>query len=137
MRVWNNQNEDAPPRYFFWDSSIQKHIKDVVQGWRAVGYFCTKDRGRNVGSKSIFYPDNVAKLKSEFGIIVLRTRRTFAVFDGLSVALQMNLDERFARRVEGSIGAKMKRLFRRHPHNSMVFYQCRYDFRPFFDQIRT
>jgi hypothetical protein len=30
--------------------------------------FCTNDRGRNAGSKSIFYPDNLAKLKSQFAI---------------------------------------------------------------------
>jgi hypothetical protein len=34
--------------------------------------FCTNDRARNAGSKSIFYPDNLAKLKSQFAIVVLR-----------------------------------------------------------------
>lgn len=34
--------------------------------------FCTNDRGRTAGSKSIFYPDNLAKLKSQFSITVLR-----------------------------------------------------------------
>jgi len=29
------------------------------------------DRGRNAGSKSIFYPDNLAKLKNQFAIAVL------------------------------------------------------------------
>jgi hypothetical protein len=34
--------------------------------------FCTNDRGRNAGPKSIFYPDNLEKLKSQFAIVVLR-----------------------------------------------------------------
>lgn len=33
--------------------------------------FCTNDRGRGAGSKSIFYPDNLAKVKSQFAITVL------------------------------------------------------------------
>lgn len=33
--------------------------------------FCTNDRGRNAGSKSIFFPDNLAKLKSHFAMTVL------------------------------------------------------------------
>jgi hypothetical protein len=37
----------------------------------AADIFCTNDRGRNAGSKSIFYPDNLAKLKSQFAIAVL------------------------------------------------------------------
>jgi hypothetical protein len=33
--------------------------------------FCTSDRARGAGSKSIFYPDNLAKLKEQFPIVVL------------------------------------------------------------------
>jgi hypothetical protein len=33
--------------------------------------FCTKDRGRSAGAKSIFYPDNRAKLKSKFSLVIL------------------------------------------------------------------
>jgi hypothetical protein len=34
--------------------------------------FCTNDKAGRAGSKSIFYPDNLAKLKSRFAIVVLR-----------------------------------------------------------------
>jgi hypothetical protein len=33
--------------------------------------FCTNDRARGAGSRSIFYPDNLAKLKEWFPIVVL------------------------------------------------------------------
>jgi hypothetical protein len=46
---------------------------DAVAAHYAFGAdgFCTNDRARKAGSKSIFYPDNLAKLKSQFAIVVL------------------------------------------------------------------